>query len=120
MPIESHVFEINRERAIDYLNTRKRLYIVDGFAGWDPKYRLNVRVICARPYHALFMHNMLIRPTAEELSAFGTPDCTILNAVAFPANPHTEGMTSKTSVDLSLEQREIVAPLAASTSSPPM
>ena len=26
-----------------------------------------MRVICARAYHALFMHNMLIRPTAEEL-----------------------------------------------------
>ena len=27
------------------------------------KHRLKIRVICARPYHALFMHNMLIRPT---------------------------------------------------------
>ena len=29
------MFEINRERAVDYLNTQKRLYVVDGFAGWD-------------------------------------------------------------------------------------
>ena len=49
-------------------NTRDRLYCFDGFAGWDPKYRVKVRVICARPYHALFMHTMLIRPTAEELA----------------------------------------------------
>ncbi len=56
-------FQINLERAKDYLNTRKKLYCVDAFAGWDPQYRLKVRVICARPYHALFMHNMLIRPT---------------------------------------------------------
>ena len=28
---------INRERATDYLNTRKQLYVVDGFAGWDPE-----------------------------------------------------------------------------------
>ena len=48
---------------IDYLNTRERLYCFDGFAGWDPKYRIKVRVICSRPYHALFMHTMLIRPT---------------------------------------------------------
>ena len=39
-------FEINRERARDYLNTRERLYVVDGFAGWDPTYRLKIRVIC--------------------------------------------------------------------------
>ena len=59
----THTFEINRERALDYLNTRERLYCFDGFAGWDPKYRIKVRVICSRPYHALFMHTMLIRPT---------------------------------------------------------
>ena len=108
IPIDERVFLTNRERAIDYLNTRSRLYCVDGFAGWDPKYRVKVRVICARPYHALFMRNMLIRPTHEELAAFGEPDCTILNAGAFPANRYTTGMTSKTSVDVSLEHGEVV------------
>ncbi|KAG0301406.1 Protein kinase C-like 1, partial [Linnemannia gamsii] len=34
-----HAFLINHERAVDYLNTRERLYVFDGFAGWDPKYR---------------------------------------------------------------------------------
>ena len=48
-------FEINRERAIDYLNTRELVYVFDGFAGWDPKYRIKVRIVCARAYHALFM-----------------------------------------------------------------
>ena len=51
--LDENVFCVNRERAIDYLNTRERLYVVDAFAGWDPKYRIKVRVICARPYHAL-------------------------------------------------------------------
>jgi len=106
--LDESSFCVNRERAIDYLNTRERLFCVDAFAGWDPDYRLKVRVICARPYHALFMHNMLIRPTSEELAEFGTPDCVILNAGAFPANRYTTGMTSKTSVDLSLERKEVV------------
>jgi phosphoenolpyruvate carboxykinase (ATP) len=108
IPIEDKVFQINRERAIDYLNTCERLYCFDGYAGWDPKYQIKVRVVCARPYHALFMNNMLIRPPSSDLADFGEPDCTILNAGAFPANRHTEGMTSKTSVDLSLENREVV------------
>ena len=71
IPLDPASFAINRERARDYLNTRDRLYCFDGFAGWDPKHRLKVRVICSRPYHALFMHNMLIRPTREELAEFG-------------------------------------------------
>jgi phosphoenolpyruvate carboxykinase (ATP) len=108
VPIDEATFQINLERAKDYLNTRSILYCVDAFAGWDPEHRLKVRVICSRPYHALFMHTMLIRPTAEELADFGTPDAVIYNAGRFPANQKTAGMTSKTSIDLSLETKEMV------------
>jgi phosphoenolpyruvate carboxykinase (ATP) len=108
VPLEPFSFKTNRQRAINYLQTRDRLYVVDGFAGWDPAVRLRIRVICSRPYHALFMHNMLIRATHEELLNFGEPDCVIFNAGAFPANRLTQGMTSTTSVDLSFEDREMV------------
>jgi phosphoenolpyruvate carboxykinase (ATP) len=108
VPIEQETFEVNRERAIDYLNTRNVLYCIDAFAGWDPKYRLKVRVICSRPYHALFMHTMLIRPTQAELADFGEPDAVIFNAGRFPANRRTTGMTSKASVALCLEQKQLV------------
>ncbi|MDB9786644.1 phosphoenolpyruvate carboxykinase (ATP) [Bacteriovoracaceae bacterium] len=104
----SDTFNINRERAIDYLDTCGQLYVIDGYAGWDPKFRIKVRVICTRAYHALFMHNMLIRPTPEELTTFGEPDYTIYNAGKFPCNRHTRDMTSKTSVDLSFENKELV------------
>ena len=60
-PIDDHTFLLNRQRAIDYLNTRDQIYVCDGYAGWDPACRLKVRVLCSRAYHALFMHNMLIR-----------------------------------------------------------
>ena len=106
--IEDSTFGVNRERATDYLNICAYLYVVDAFAGWDPHHRLKVRVICTRPYHALFMHTMLIRPTREELQTFGEPDVVIFNAGRFPANRHTTGMTSKTSVDVNLESREMV------------
>jgi phosphoenolpyruvate carboxykinase (ATP) len=108
IPLDPSTFAINRERARDYLNICERLYCFDGFAGWDPKYRMKVRVICSRPYHALFMHTMLIRPNKEELENFGGPDFVIYNAGAFPANRLTAGMGSKTSVDLSLEDKELV------------
>lgn len=106
--MDEHTFNINRQRAIDYLNTRTRIYVMDGFAGWDPRYRVKVRVICTRPYHALFMHNMLIRPTQEELAEFGKPDYVIYNAGEFPANTYTTHMNSRTSVDLCFERKEFV------------
>ncbi|MCB9732071.1 MAG: phosphoenolpyruvate carboxykinase (ATP) [Deltaproteobacteria bacterium] len=106
--LDEHTFMVNRERAVDYLNTRDELFCVDAFAGWDPDHRIKVRVICARAYHALFMYNMLIRPTAEELASFGEPDYVILNAGQFPANRYTTGMTSATSIDLNFARREFV------------
>src|SRR4029434_10222059 len=33
IPFDEHTFQINRQRALDYLNTRERLYCFDGFAG---------------------------------------------------------------------------------------
>src|SRR6202023_757140 len=108
IPLEPQIFAINRERARDYLNSRERLYCFDGFAGWDTKYRIKVRVICSRPYHALFMHTMLIRPTKEELSSFSEPHFVIINAGAFPANKFTTGMGSTTSIDLSIEDKQLI------------
>jgi len=106
--MSERVFMVNRERAVDYLNSHKRLYVFDGFAGWDKKYRIKIRVVASRAYHILFMRNMLIRPTNEELEEFGTPDFTIFNAGEFPANRYTTGMTSSTSVAINFKRREMV------------
>lgn len=107
-PCSEKTWEINRERAADYLRTRDHLYIVDAFAGWDPKYRIKVRVVCARAYHALFMTNMLIRPTKDELKHFGEPDFTIWNAGQFPANHHTQDMSSKTTIEINFKKMEMI------------
>lgn len=105
-------FLTNRERAIDYLNTRRRLYVIDGYGGWDEKYRVPVRVITSRAYHALFMQNMLVQPTEEELDNFsmGGKDkpFVIFNAGVFPCNRQTEGMTSSTSIAVSFKRKEMV------------
>ena len=106
VPIEPESFEKNRARARAFLNERDHLYVIDGFAGWDPAHRLNVRIICSRPYHALFMHNMLIRPTPEELAQFGEPDFVVYNAGQQAADESVEGVTSSTSVDLSFAHNE--------------
>ncbi len=108
LPLDEKIFMINRERAIDYLNTKEQLYVVDAYAGWDPANRLKIRIICERAYHALFMNNMLIRPTTEELENFGVPDYVVFNAGKFPANRYTEQMTSTTSIGLSFEHGEMI------------
>lgn len=107
-PLTESSFASLRRIAVDFLNSRERVYVIDGYAGWDPRRRLKIRVVCARPYHALFMHNMLIRPTAAELAAFGKPDYTILNAGQAQAEPSIAGLTSSTSVSLNFESGELL------------
>jgi len=107
-PLSPQSFRINRNRAVDYLNRCPRIYVIDGFAGWDSRHRIKVRVVCSRPYHALFMQNMLIRPSEAELTNFRKPDCVIFNAGAFPADAEVPGITSETSVALNFESGEFV------------
>merc|ERR1712110_817975 len=63
-------------------------------------------------YHALFMQNMLVQPTQEELVNFehgsAQKPFVIFNAGVFPCNRQTEGMTSSTSVSVSFERKEMV------------
>ena len=101
-------FELLKRQALEFLDGCERLYLVDGFAGWDPDHRIKVRIVCSRPYHALFMHNMLIRPTAEELAEFGEPDYVIYNAGQHAADTSIPGVAHETSVALSFEQQEMV------------
>ncbi|CAL9002008.1 unnamed protein product [Prunus brigantina] len=106
--MDEHTFMVNRERAVDYLNSLDKVFVNDQFLNWDPENRIKVRIVSARAYHSLFMHNMCIRPTPEELENFGTPDFTIYNAGQFPCNRYTHYMTSSTSIDLNLARREMV------------
>jgi len=108
IPISEASFEHNKETAVDFLNGRERLFVVDGYASWDPECLIKARIICARPYHALFMHNMMIRPTEEELEDFGEPDVVVFNAGQQKANSHIPEHTSKTSVNLDLERNQLV------------
>jgi len=107
-PIKEASFEKVRQQATDYLDSSEHLYVLDAFAGWETKYQLKIRVICSRAYHALFMHNMLIRPTDQELADFGEPDYVIYNAGCQAADTSIEGVESETSVSINFDSREMV------------
>jgi phosphoenolpyruvate carboxykinase (ATP) len=68
-------YERLRDRLFGYADG-KTLYVVDTYAGADPNYRIKVRFVVERPYHALFIKQLLIRPSAEELASF-EPDWTV-------------------------------------------
>ncbi len=107
-PLEVSSFEQVKQQAVEFLDTCEHLYVLDAFAGWDPASQLKIRVVCSRAYHALFMHNMLIRPTPEQLADFGEPDYVIYNAGQQLADTSIPGVDSPTSVSLNFDSREMV------------
>ena len=106
-PMDAAGFQINRERATDYLNLQKRIYIVDAWAGWDKTLRLKIRVVCHKPYHALFMKNMLVAATEEELKDWSEA-FVIYNAGSFPCNKYVNSMTSSTSIAINFQTKEMI------------
>lgn len=110
IPLEPSSYKTLEERCLDWLNVSPQVYILDGYAGADPRFRIKVRVICTRSYHALFMNNMLIVPTREELETDwkNGPDYLILNGGEFPAAKTIKGVTTKTCVTLNPSAKRLV------------
>jgi phosphoenolpyruvate carboxykinase (ATP) len=96
--IDESIFDDLYEQVVDYYNHSddSNTYVFDGFAGADPTYRLNVRIIAKKAWQAHFAHNMFIRPENGELDGFN-PDFTIINASdVYNEKFEAYGMHSKT------------------------
>jgi phosphoenolpyruvate carboxykinase (ATP) len=105
-PATPGVFENLHKKMVNHLQGRK-LYVKDLYAGADPMYRLNVRVVSEAAYHALFAHNMFIRPEPEQLTNHD-PQFTVLAAPNFKADPASDGTRSSTFILCSFEKKLIL------------
>ena len=108
IPLTDDSYEKVRQRAVEFLDGAEHLYVLDAYAGWDPGTRIKVRIVCSRAYHALFMHNMLIRPTAQQLEEFGEPDYVIYNAGQQTADSSVDGVEGETCVSINFDRSEMV------------
>jgi phosphoenolpyruvate carboxykinase (ATP) len=76
----------------------KDLFVFDGYAGADPRYRLRVRVITETAWQSLFARNMFVRESdPAKLSAF-EPEFVVLDAMNAKADPARDGTRSSTFV----------------------
>ncbi len=97
-----------RAKAVKELSG-KRLFVVDTFCGANPATRLKVRFIVEVAWQAHFVTNMFIRPTAEELAAYGEPDFVVFNASKAKVENYQElGLNSETAVVFNLTSKEQV------------
>jgi len=92
-PFSAEKFDVLYERVLDYLKD-KELFVQDLFCGADPKYRLPIQVINEYAWHNLFVRQLFIRPTAEDLKTH-QPEFTIVSAPGFKADPKRDGTNSE-------------------------
>ena len=89
-PIEQEKFNAIRSKVIAYLQG-KEIFIFDGFAGADPKYTKGFRIVNELASQNLFIHQLLRRPTEDELQNF-KEDYTIIAAPGFKCIPEIDGI----------------------------
>ena len=104
--VTPEVFNKLLSKAKNYLSKRD-VFIFDGFAGADPSYRLNVRVVAEKAWHALFAHTLFLRPTQEELNGH-KPQFTVINACELLADPKTDGTPTEVFIGVDFEQKIIL------------
>jgi len=107
MPTEPEVFEGLLHKTREYLDNSDQLFVKDAFCGADPDYRMPVRLITEKAWHAAFMHNMFVRASKEE-SVSHVPQYTILHAPDLRAEPRDDGTNSEAFVVLALDRGLVI------------
>ena len=106
VPIEKAKYEAIKAKVLAYLQN-KDLYVFDGFAGADPKYTQRFRIVNELASQNLFIHQLLIRPTDEELENY-VPDYTIYAAPGFKCIPEVDGVNSEAAIIIDYEAHEVL------------
>src|SRR3954466_5330728 len=85
----------------------RELFAKDLFGGADPTHRISVRVVTEYAWHSLFVHQLLIRPTAAELKGFD-PEFTIIDLPSFTADPARHGCASGTVIAVNFAKKTVL------------
>ncbi len=104
--IDQATFEKVRGKLRDYASGRK-LFVIDTYGGADPNYRIAVRFIVERAYHALFIKQLLIRPTVEELANFQS-EWTVVDMGKLQLDAAELGIRSEACIALNFSEKQVL------------
>jgi phosphoenolpyruvate carboxykinase (ATP) len=96
-PIDEANFDALQRDMMAYLQD-KEIYVLDAWAGTDPKYKLPVRVVTEFAWHNLFARNMFLPEDDAGKRASHRPEFTVINAPRFKADPARHGTRSDVAV----------------------
>ncbi len=105
-PMSQECFDALYSKVIAYLQN-KEIFIFDGFAGADPKYTKSFRIVNELASQNMFIHQLLRRPSAEELENF-SEDYTVIAAPGFKCIPEIDGTRSEAAIVIDYEKKVII------------
>lgn len=106
IPIKQEAFDTIFLRLLAYLQ-KKDIYVFDGFAGADRRFSVPVRFINEMASGNLFVHQLFIRPSGEELENFN-PEFTVIAVPGFRANPSVDKTNSEAFVIINFEKKMVI------------
>ncbi|MBR3275286.1 MAG: phosphoenolpyruvate carboxykinase (ATP) [Eubacterium sp.] len=106
-PISKADFDNIYAKMTAYFQHRE-IFLFDGFAGADTACTTKFRVVCELASQAMFINQLLIRPTKEELENYGEPDFNILVAPGFKCVPEIDHVHSEAAILIDYERNLVV------------
>ena len=106
-PCTQGAYETLKGNVAAYLGGRSDLFVVHGLAGADPAYARKVLVVAEKAHQALFIRQMLVRPSAEQLADFGEPDICVYAAPSYQPTAEKDGF-EPAAVILNMDEKVIV------------
>jgi phosphoenolpyruvate carboxykinase (ATP) len=105
-PFNPENFDELHRRMASYLQS-KDVFIQDCWCGADPDYRMPVRIITQYAWHSLFVHNLLIQATPEELVNF-QPEFVVIDCPGFHAFPDYDKTNSDVFILVNFDQKLVL------------
>lgn len=106
-PMDEKTYRHLKERVLTYMGD-KELYVFQGYAGADQKYTRKFMVINERACQNLFIRQLLIRPSEEELEDYGEQDYTILSVPGFHCVPERDGTHSEAAIIVNFKEKIVI------------
>ena len=105
-PTAPAVFDRLLVKVQEHLNSVENVFVKDAFCGADKDYRMPVRLVTEKAWHAAFMHNMFVRATEEEIPSH-IPEFTILHVPEMKSSM-SDGVNSDVFVIIALDRGTVI------------
>ena len=106
VPTTQAVFDALYEKMVAYLQNRE-IFVFDGFAGADSRHTKAFGIVNELASQNLFIHQLLLRPTAEQLADYKA-DFTIICVPGFKCDPQRDHTHSEAAIMIDYEKKLVL------------